>query len=121
VLHWSIAELQAAAAHNKAKLVVILMPWTLADPTIDEQFERARKDLADLHVPFIDLRDSFAGETDMRQVRMSREDYHPNARGYHIMADKLYSAILADRELSEAILGYVPGELQAQRTPLVQP
>jgi len=121
VLHWSIAQLQAAAAHNKAKLVVILMPWTLADPTIDEQFERARKDLADLHVPFIDLRDSFAGETDMRQVRMSREDYHPNARGHHIMADKLYSAILADRELSEAILGYVPGELQAQRTPLVQP
>ena len=60
-------------------------------------------------MPFIDLRDSFAGETDMRQVRMSREDYHPNARGHHIMADKLYSAILADRELSEAILGYVPG------------
>jgi hypothetical protein len=120
VLDWSIAQFQAAAAHNQAKLVVILMPWTLPDPAIDEQFELARKDLTDLHVPFIDLRDSFAGETDMRQLRMSRDDYHPNARGHRIMADTLYSAILADRELSETILGYVPGELQVRRAPALQ-
>ena len=44
----------------------------------------------------------------MRLLRVSRDDYHPNTRGHRIMADKLYSKILEDPQLSEAILGYVP-------------
>jgi lysophospholipase L1-like esterase len=110
VLDWSIAQLQTAAAANKARLVVLLMPWTIADPTIDAQFERARQQLAALRIPVIDLRDSFAGVTDLRQLRVGREDYHPNTRGHQIMADKLYHRILADPAISEAILGYLPGK-----------
>ena len=60
-----LAQLQAAAAHNKARLVGVLLPWTIANPVSDAEndasFELSRQELAARHVPVIDLRDSFAG------------------------------------------------------------
>jgi hypothetical protein len=110
VLSWSLAQLQLAAASHKAKLVVLLVPFTVFDPAIDAQFERARLELEAVHVPVVDLRDSFAGETDMRQLRMSRDDFHPNTRGHRLLADNLYRRILADPEVSAAILGSAPAK-----------
>jgi hypothetical protein len=108
VLRWSLSQLRDAAAANNARLVFILLPWTIADPTIEAHYQDALRELQALRLSVIDLRDSFAGYADMRLLRISREDYHPNTRGHQIMADKLYSQILTRPELSQAILGEEP-------------
>jgi hypothetical protein len=112
VILWSLRQLQQAAAHNHAKLVVLLLPWTVANPVSDAEnnasFERCRQELEAAKVPVIDLRDSFAGEPDLRVLRVSRDDYHPNAHGHRLMADALYRKMFAEPDLSATILGYVP-------------
>jgi len=105
VVRWALTEMQAQARRDGVPLVVLLVP--IADDTEQQmqEFAGIPAILDELHLPSVDLLDTFAYTDDLRPLRVSDGDRHPNAQGHKMLFDALYARIEGDPELRRTFTG----------------
>jgi lysophospholipase L1-like esterase len=102
-VRWAIGTLRDHAKSRGATLVVLLVPTVREPASLRHDFSGVPELLADLHVPAIDLLDTFRDVPDPNLYRVSTENVHPNGAGHKRLFERLYDAVINDPE-SQALM-----------------
>ena len=105
VLQWCLEQMTEHASRQGAKMVILLVPEPLPADIIASQFTQARPIIDKIGVPVIDLLDTYGASKNLIELRVSRDDLHPNARGHEMIFENLYRKITQDPKLSATVLG----------------
>lgn len=79
---WALATMQQSCRAKGVGLVAVLLPAVGETRRLDARFAAARAALRDLEIPSLDLVATFVDVPDLRPLRVSDVDHHPNAAGY---------------------------------------
>jgi len=82
---WALATIQQACRARGVAVVAVLLPAVGEVQRLDARFAAARAALADLAIPSIDLVATFVDVADLRALRVSDVDHHPNPAGYELL------------------------------------
>lgn len=108
-IDWALREIQDAARHDGATVVVAMIPTITRWGSYDEAFGPLYPVFDSLGIPLVDALDAFDGQADLEALRFKNEyfqvDPHPNEAGYAILFERLYAKILANPTTRSAILG----------------
>jgi alginate O-acetyltransferase complex protein AlgI len=105
VFQWCLQQMKTQASQHGAKIVILLVPGPVPPDVIAEVFNPARDMIEKSGIPVIDLTDTFASSKNLMELRVSRDDLHPNAQGHAMIFENLYRKISSDQELSAVVLG----------------
>lgn len=95
VLRQILGRIQAQARRDQAAFCVLLVPTVTDTQVLTDRFARIRELLGELDVPCVDLLATFAGQTELSDLRVSSHDHHPNARGHEMLCDALFEQLQA--------------------------
>jgi hypothetical protein len=97
--------MEGACRARGAAFVAFLLP-AVGDPRrLDARFAGARAALRDLAIPSLDLVATFADVTDLRALRVSDVDHHPNAAGYELLHAAFVRELVRAPEVAELLTG----------------
>ena len=100
-----LLEIKSRAARDHAGFIAVILP-ALEDGHLSTNRLNEMPGLLDsLGITFVDLRDTFEGFSDLDPLRLDWDNAHPNRQGHAIIADKLYSKLLAQPEARAAVTG----------------
>lgn len=115
VFKWCLEQMKEQASKEGAKLVILFIPEPIPPGVLTAQFARARAITQQLGLPVIDLLDTFRAYQDLLDFKVSRDDFHLNARGHEMVYENLYRSIVQDPRLSAIVLGTPKSEPSAGR------
>jgi lysophospholipase L1-like esterase len=103
-IKWTLTQVQAQAAADRAAMVVLLIPTVEELSVLEEEFLGVREILNQLRIPYIDLLDTFQ-DVDLSIYRVAHNDAHPNAEGHKRLYENLYRRLQERPGLMRLVIG----------------
>ncbi|HEY6342382.1 MAG TPA: SGNH/GDSL hydrolase family protein [Bryobacteraceae bacterium] len=100
-------------ASRHASLIVMLVPAVEAGELSKQRVDTVREVIRGLHVPVVDLLDSFREYLYPAQLAAYPGDIHPNRRGHALIFQNLYTKLHAQPEAWRALVGQGPSRAPA--------
>jgi hypothetical protein len=109
VLNGFLQTLEDAIARRHASLIVMMAPGVEAGELGKQRMASIQEVIRGLHVPVIDLMDSFDDYLYPSQLAAYPGDIHPNRKGHELIFENLYKKLHAQPDAWRALVG---GETQ---------
>jgi hypothetical protein len=105
ILQGFLRELAAETARRGQGLIIMLVPSVEAGDLKYIRMNSIRDIIRDLHVPVVDLLDSFDRFANPSQLAAFPGDIHPDAEGHTLLFENLYKKLRAQPDAWAAITG----------------
>jgi hypothetical protein len=105
VLRGVFQELKANAARHHASLILLLVPGVEPADMSANRIHTVQGVLDSLHVPVVDVLDTYDSFLNRAQLVAYPGDVHPNARGHAMLAGNLYRKLRAQPDAWAALTG----------------
>jgi hypothetical protein len=105
IMRWALTEIQAHARRANVPLVVMLVPIPDDTELQMEEFDGIQDILDDLQIPSVDLLETFAYVEDLRPVRVSDGDRHPNEKGHRMLFEAIAQRLGRDAAFERTLAG----------------
>ncbi|MSR46016.1 MAG: SGNH/GDSL hydrolase family protein [Planctomycetes bacterium] len=93
-VRWALATMQQSCRAGGAELAVVLLPAVGEVARLEARFEPARAALGERGIVTLDLVSTFADVPDLRPLRVSDIDHHPNPAGYQLLFERFKDELL---------------------------
>ena len=93
-VRWALATMQERCRAGGAELAVVLLPAVGEVARLEARFEPARAALRERGIVTLDLVSTFADVPDLRPLRVSDIDHHPNPAGYQLLFERFRYELL---------------------------
>lgn len=104
-VRWAVATIEERCASGGAELLVVLLPAVGEVRRLDARFAGVRALLATRGIAVLDLVGTFADVPDLRPLRVSDIDHHPNADGYARLFARFCAEIAGADAAARKLLG----------------
>jgi hypothetical protein len=109
-----LQEIRRIAERHNARLVIVLLPIVERAPAVEDAVTGALRILRAERFAVVNLMDTFHGIGDLRPLRVTLRDPHPNRQGHRMLAENFLRKMLDDPVLFELITGRPPEARDAE-------
>jgi hypothetical protein len=102
---WALDTIGERCRADGVALVVALLPAVGEPRRLDARFRAVRSMVAARRLPTLDLVATFADVADLRVLRVSDVDHHPNPAGYSLLFESFVAGLRATPAAASGLLG----------------
>jgi hypothetical protein len=96
IISWAYAELARLAVRHKVKALVVVLPRLDDTAAVyQDEWQRLSKIAQQAGLTAINLGDVYGSINKRSSLKLASWDWHPNANGHALLADRLYQELLA--------------------------